>query len=129
MKKTVKLLAIISYILFTQVYPVVHLHAQEHTDQFELKISVHPPEFSDQNNHHDDHEDSHNHEDTHFDTDCNYTYPVNTYNFISNVQILREVIDFDIEANVVVRKVYDIPIKIPQYYLSDTSLLRAPPCL
>jgi len=76
MNKTINIISVIFYILFTQVYPVVHWHAHDDQNEIELHVVVHPPDFpTDGAGHKDHHEHSGAHDQhmSHFDGDWNYT--------------------------------------------------------
>jgi hypothetical protein len=132
MNKLIRISTILIYILFAQVYAIVHWHAHEHDDQIELRLSVHPPEFPLDNHDHDDHHDhegEHEHEETHFDGDWDYTFPSNTFSLKLAEQPFFTSEFFDYESQVLNRKPQEIPLKIPRHYLPLTIPGRAPPQL
>jgi len=129
MKKLIPIYSLIIYVFFMQIYPVVHWHAQEHNDNIELKISIHPPQLSEpveQDDHH-KHASDHDHQDVHFETDQHYTYPVNSYSTHITINTLIEFHNIDLKTQVVIRKPLDVPLKIPHACLQKITPLRAPP--
>lgn len=118
------------YILFTQVYTSVHLHAYEHQDKIEIELSVHPPEFSKNHHGHDEHHDhatEHEHEDLHFVGDWEYNFQSRTFSpvLIVNSIIFHEIIDD--EPPVLTRMPRDFPLKLPESFLPSILPERAPP--
>ena len=130
MKNLIRISTILVYILFTQVYSVVHWHAHEDHDQIELRLSVHPPEFPLDDHGHEDHQnDSSEHEpnDHHFVGDWDYTYSSNTisYKLAEKPFFICEF--FDHESQVLKRKPQEFPLKLPRHYLPKILPNRAPP--
>jgi hypothetical protein len=130
MNRIIKVSNLLIYILFTQVYPSVHWHAQEHHDDVELKLSVHPPEVImdnfDHDNHHDQ-DDGHEHEDTHFDGDRDYIFQAKTISYTFAVKTFKDFVTLDSEPQVLSRIPKYIPLKIPSQHLPLTIPNRAPP--
>jgi len=127
MKSIVKISILLSYIIFAQVYPIVHWHAQEHHDKVELQLSVHPPEVGEDDYDQHNHTDEHEHEDVHFEGDWDYTLLAKTFSFIifeQQLPIIEILID---EPQVLNRKPNDIPLKLPHHYLQTAIPDRAPP--
>lgn len=91
MKKFCTYFNLFIFLVFTQVYPIIHVHTHEHDGDYVFKLSTHPPELP-QSHHNDDHHhdrDEHKHEDKHFQSEDNYTS--RTYKLS-----LKEIIQFTI---------------------------------
>ncbi len=130
MNSIIKISCIFFYLFFAQMYPIVHWHAQEHHDNIDLRLSVHPPEFPIDNHDHDDQEDhasEHEHEDTHFVGDWDYTFRAKTFSFKITVQPLDDIDILNNEPKVLSRKPQDIQLKFTQHYLQVGIPNRAPP--
>ncbi|KAA3616771.1 MAG: hypothetical protein D8M58_17340 [Calditrichaeota bacterium] len=130
MNHLIKISIILLYIVFAQIYPVVHWHAQEHHDDVAFRLSVHPPEVQLDSFDHDDHNDQadeHEHEDTHFDGDSDYTIHAKTTNSIITAKTLKSYVASEIEPQVLSRIPRYIPLKIPSQYLPLSFPNRAPP--
>jgi hypothetical protein len=122
--------SILIYILFAQVYPVVHWHAYQHHDGLELRLSVHPPEFPVDTERHDSHDkqsDSHEHEHVHFEGNWEYTFQIKIFSTVISKQFYPNIDSADIEQRILNRQPLDIPLKIPGHYLPLTISDRAPP--
>jgi hypothetical protein len=130
MNKLLRITTIFIYILFAQVYSVVHWHAQEDHDQIELRLSVHPPEVPLDEHDHEDHQNhsgEHEPNDHHFVGDWNYTIPSNTLSFKLAEQPFFISEFFNHKSQVLNRKPQEIPLKLPRHYLPIFLLNRAPP--
>ena len=130
MNKIIKISSLFIYVLFTQVYPVVHWHAQEHHSDVELQISIHPSKIIVDNFDHDEHHDQndeHEHEDTHFDGDTDYTLQAKTTNSIFIAKAIKSYVTSEIEPQVLSRIPRYIPLKIHSQYLHLSFPNRAPP--
>ncbi|KAA3614134.1 MAG: hypothetical protein D8M58_18235 [Calditrichaeota bacterium] len=126
----IKIISLLIYVFFTQVYPVVHWHAQEHQNDVELQISIHPPDVIVDNHDHGEHHghnDEHEHEDTHFDGDSDYTIHAKTTNSIITAKTFKSYVASEIEPQVLSRIPRYIPLKIPSQYLPLSFPNRAPP--
>lgn len=132
MNRIIKISIFFIYALFTQVYPVVHWHAQEHHDDVEIQLSFHPPEMNMDNFDHDTHHDQtdkheHEHENSHIDGDWEYTFQVkNTKSPITVMSFLNFELA-DIETQVLSKIPKHIPLKIPDQYIPLSFPSRAPP--
>jgi len=131
MNRILKISILFFYVFFTQVYPVVHWHAQEHDEDVELRLSVHPPEILLHDSIHDDHHDKadeHEHEDIHFEGDFDYTFQSKTIVSTTLFKSLNvsEVLYFK-PSQPLSRAPIHTPLKIPSQYLSITIPNRAPP--
>ena len=136
MNRIIKISCLITYLLFALVYPIIHFHAQEHHDEIEIRLSIHPPELiSDKHSHdheHSDehkHTDGHKHDDTHFAGDWDYTLQINSFSFKISEKQLFEVEILDEEHQVLSRKPQDIPLKLPPGFRLLNISERAPPIL
>lgn len=130
MKRTIKISGLFLYILFTQVYPVVHWHAQEHQGDVELHLSVHPTELTLDTFDHDDHHDKsdeHEHEDIHFDADWEYILQTKTLHSPITVKAFQNFESLDIKPQVLSRIPKYIPLKVPSQYSPLSFPNRAPP--
>jgi hypothetical protein len=130
MNNIIKISSIIIYLIFTQVWSVVHLHADERHGEIEIRLSVHPPDLPIDDHDHEDHHDKseeHEHTDTHFVGDCDYTFRINTFNFESAPPLLIGVSSLIPKSQVLDRTPQDIPLKITQHYLQIAIPNRAPP--
>ena len=130
MKRIIRINSIIIYLLFTQVGSIVHWHADEHHDEIEIRLSVHPPELPIDDHYHEGHHDKpeeHEHNDTHFVGDLDYTFRVNTFNFESAPPLLISINSLIPKSQVLDRTPQDIPLKFTQHYLQVGNPRRAPP--
>ena len=126
MKNLIKTSITFLYIFFAQVYPIVHWHPDEHQDDMELRLSVHPPDFPvDDHNH--QHPDEHEHDDSHFVGNWDYTIQSNTFDLNLAEKHFVKYESFTYESQVLNRKPQDIPLKLPRHFLSKFLLNRAPP--
>ena len=132
MNRIIRIRPLYIYILFTQVYPVVHWHAQEHHDEIEIRLSIHPPEVLLDHSDHDDHHnknDKHENEDTHFDGDTDYTLQTKTTNSKITAKTIKSYLILEIEPQVLSRIPRFMPLKIPGQYLPLSFPNRAPPLI
>jgi hypothetical protein len=130
MNRIIKITLLLIYVFFTQVYPVVHWHAQEHDNDVELCLSVHPPQVLfanfDHNNHHDQ-PDADEHEDNHFECDWEYTFQSKTIDSAISFKALYDSETQDFEPQPLNRVPRHFPLKFTSQYLSLTAPNRAPP--
>jgi len=130
MNKITIIISLLFYILFTQVYPVVHWHAHEHQDGIELHLIAHPPEFSADGVNHDknhEHSDANGHHESHFDGDWNYTLqskPVRVQ-FRTQQFFFCEVLN--IKSHTILVFTHEVPFLLPRYILPESLSNRAPP--
>ncbi len=130
MNRIIRISSIIIYLLFTQVWSIVHWHADEHHGEIEIRLSVHPPELPIDDHDHKDHHDrpeEHEHNHTHFVGDWDYTFRVNTFNFESAPPLLIGIYSLVPKSQVLDRTPQNIPPKFTQYYLQVSIPNRAPP--
>jgi hypothetical protein len=130
MDRIIKISCIIIYLLFTQVWSIVHWHADERHGKIEIRLSVHPPDLLIDDHDHEDHHDTpeeHEHDDTHFVGDWDYTYRVNTTIIESASPLLICIYSLIPESQVLDRAPQDIPLKFTQHYLQVVIPNRAPP--
>ena len=130
MNNFIKISIIFCYILFAQVYPVVHWHAHEHQDEIELHICTHPPDLLTNENEADhDHLCTHEHEDTHFNGDWDYTIQKRTSSLKLAKQLLVSTNILSDPPKVYRQTTQEIEPKLPHDYLQVTFPDRAPPQL
>ena len=130
MNNIIKISSIVIYLIFTQVWSVVHLHADERHGEIEIRLSVHPPELAIDDHDHEDHHDKpeeHEHDDTHFVGDWDYTYRVNTYSFESATPLLIGIYSLIPESQELDRSPQEIPLKFTRHYLQVGIPHRGPP--
>ena len=132
MNSLIKISILFIYVFLTQIYSVVHWHAQEHHGDIELQVSVHPTEFSldyfDHDNHH-DYPDDHEHEDTHFEGDWDYTFQSKTIQSAIEIKSFKGIETLDIEPKVLSRIPRYIPLKIAHQYIPFVNPKRGPPLI
>ncbi len=130
MNSIIKISSIIIYLLFTQVWSIVHWHADEHHGEIEIRLSVHPPDLPIDNYDHEDHHDKpeeHEHNDTHFVGYWDYTFRVNTFSFESAPLLLIGIYNLIPKSQVLNRTPQEIPLKYLRQYLHVAIPNRAPP--
>lgn len=132
MSTLLKTVIISIYFLFTQIYPIVHLHAQEHHDNIEIHLSIHPSDIRLNNTDHhsrDKANDAHEHEAQHYNGDLDYTFKPNIKVATYDVETIH--LEFTIiepaKAQVSSRIPKNIPLKIPDPYITCSISKRAPP--
>ena len=128
MNRIIKISCLIFYLAFALIYPIVHVHAQEHHDVIEIQLSVHPPEIASTDHDH-SHSDNHDHEDKHFEGDLDYTFQGTAVSFkISERPIFYNETSDD-EPKELNRIIQDILLKHPPDFLFLDLSDRAPPHL
>jgi hypothetical protein len=129
MNNLIKTITITVYILFTQVYSVVHWHSDDHRDGIQLEVSIHPPELPVDDFHNDPghHTGEDNHDDNHFVGTKDYTFTSTI--FPVKIESLSYIIqkNTEQESQVLNRKPRDIPPKLPRENLQEILPNRAPP--
>lgn len=130
MNKIIKISIILCYILFAQVYPVVHWHAHDHQGEIELHICTHPPDLlTDKSENDHDHSCSHEHEDTHFNGDWDYTFKQKTPALKIDKQLVIKINILNDVSKVLKRNPQEIESQLAHYHLTILVPDRAPPQL
>ncbi len=130
MNKFTTITSLVIYLMFTQVYPVVHVHAHEHHGEVDIQFSVHPPQIVlEDHDHEKDHHrsDSHDHQETHVSSDWDFTIRVHKV-------VVREIALVYVVTNMGESDLMPVIIN-PEKYLQKNSLspelsevtLRGPP--
>ncbi len=130
MIRIIRISSIIIYLLFTQVWSIVHWHADEHHGEIEIRLSVHPPEFPIDDYDHEDHHDKpeeHEHDDTHFVGNWDYTFQAKTFSFKLAEPLLVSIKSLKYKSQVLNRTPQEIPQKYLRQYLHVAIPNRAPP--
>ncbi len=130
MNKFTTITSLIFYLIFTQVYPVLHVHAHEHHGEIEFQISLHPPELPfEQHEHEDDHHDHehHEHDETHFQGSIDYTIRSHKLLVKDILQVVTPVsINID-EQPVLTLESTELPLRISPSHWYAGNYLRGPP--
>ena len=130
MNKISTISSLIFYLLFTQVWSIVHWHADEHHSEIEIRLSVHPPELPIDDHDHEDHHDKpeeHEHNDTHFVGEWDYTFLAKTFSFKLAKPLLVSINSLKYKSQVLNRTPQEIPLKFLRQYLHVAIPNRAPP--
>jgi len=130
MKRIITISSIIIYLLFSQVWSIVHWHADEHHGELEIRLSVHPPDLPADDHDHEDHHDKsgeHDHNDTHFVGDWDFTFQAKTTSFKLAETLLVSINNLKSKSQVLNRTPKDIPLKCFRQYLHVAIPNRAPP--
>jgi len=128
MNYTIKISTILFYLLFSQVYPILHWHAEKDHGQLELRLSAHSPEqpfeCHNHNGHHDHFEE---HDNPHLKCNWENTFQLKTIKIKFADFPSAQINVIDDERQIQSYEPLDIAIKLPQHYLSLTISHRAPP--
>lgn len=130
MNRIITINSIIFYLLFTQVWSIVHWHADEHHGEMEIRLSVHPPELPIDDHNNEDHHDKteeHGHKNTHFIGDWDYTFQSKTLSFKLAEPLLVNINNFKSKSQVLNCAPQEIPLKCFRKYLHAAIPNRAPP--